>query len=109
MMARVCLEKAEKASALMDHKVLYESNFTQFPFVIQGTQAPECATEIFRPLARKTLLKCRTVCKDWKEYIDSQTSLWKDLVLTPTQICVAATHGNIDIFKAIISVKKFFF
>ena len=50
-----------------------------FPFVIAQQHTPYVATQIFGLLDKKSLLKCRTVCKEWKKEVDKNTSLWSDI------------------------------
>ena len=53
------------------------TNFDVFPFVIGCEYTPHIATVIFSNLDPQTLLRCRLVSKAYKNYIDSESILWR--------------------------------
>ena len=53
---------------------MYLLIFSQFPFIIRGTDASkEVPKVLFQYLDRQMLFNCRLVCKDWRNYIDLNT------------------------------------
>ena len=53
---------------------MYLLIFSQFPFIIRGTDASkEVPKVLFQYLDRQMLVNCRLVCKDWRNYIDLNT------------------------------------
>jgi len=75
-----------------------------FPFVIAQQHTPYVATQIFGLLDKKSLLKCRTVCKEWKKEVDKNTSLWSNV--KPLRYHSAVTKRRVDICKLIVGSVK---
>ena len=50
-----------------------------FPLVINGELTPYIADLIFQYLDLNTLRKSRLVSNDWKDFVDSRTSLWSNI------------------------------
>ena len=76
------------------------SNIEVFPFVVNDEFMPHIAVEIFNKLNRKELIKCRTVCSIWKDFIDSETPLWSKV--SQSRFTDAALKGQLDICKLIV-------
>ena len=79
----------------------------EFPFVIEKRHVPNVASEIFKFLDQKTLLKARVVCKEWKHQVDKKTALWKEFncksyknVASPLH--AAAWSGNVEMCKLLL-------
>ena len=79
----------------------------EFPFVIEKRHVPNVASEIFKFLDQKTLLKARLVCKEWKHQVDKKTALWKEFncksyknVASPLH--AAAWSGNVEMCKLLL-------
>ena len=72
-----------------------------FPFVIINESAPHIGAKIFVLLDKAALLKCRSVSKIWRDYIDSQTDLWSQISFSRAIIC-----HRLDICKLIVTYAK---
>ena len=75
-----------------------ENKSKPFPLVIESVSEPHIASTIFNLLDRKTQLKCRSVCSDWKDAVDYETDVWVD----PSLYKKAARKGNVDLCGKII-------
>ena len=72
-----------------------------FPFVIKDEWVPDIADLVFRHFDTQTLLSCRAVSKQWKQYIDSQTHLWNKISLMK-----AVNEDRFDVVRLIIENKQ---
>ena len=62
-----------------------------FPFVISGKNAPHIAKIIFNMMDWATLIKCRSVCKVWRQSVDAETSFWSE---TPHEKLIEAARQD---------------
>ena len=76
------------------------SNIEVFPFVVKDEFMPHIAVEIFNKLNRKELIKCRTVCSIWRDFIDSETPLWSKV--SQSRFTDAALKGQLNVCKLIV-------
>ena len=75
-----------------------------FPFVINNQSTPHVGAKIFGLLDNSNLLKCRAVTKVWRDFIDSETSLWSDM--SPQLYCNAAEAARVDICQLMVKYSE---
>ena len=75
-----------------------------FPFVIRGESTPHISDVVFKLLDRKTLAKSRLVSSDWRDFVDSETSLW--VKVSTEKYIRAAEEGMVDICRLIAEKVK---
>ena len=76
-----------------------------FPFVISGKNAPHIAKIIFNMMDWATLIKCRSVCKAWRQSVDAETGFWSE---TPHEKLIEAARqdNRMDIWQLFIEFSR---
>ena len=95
------LEQLSIEHILICHTRFKTSMEQSFPFVIGGQYTPHVALKVFSAADKETLLKCRTVSKVWRDFVDNKTDLWGQM--PPDNYVEAVRQGKLDICQLVIN------